>query len=257
EFGQSGQRQHAIELPCAIAPLVTLYDDSGLLECKTEECQTKWHADSKLAKNCFPLYNSFFFELVDIQAHLEDFSLCEMNSFDSNYVEISKNRQNKQKQTHIEYTDIKNNTYEIGIQTDNKKTSEIGVQAFDNISYTFESYIHLLEVQLNIKINEIEDLKKQLDFVIHKLYYVISEMQAEHELELKIYLSSIIEELVAEKNENFNMINQAVKNQKGTRSQSKWCKKCNTTNINNKKHNCPNCNEKLDTLAILRAEFAN
>ncbi|CAG8753426.1 20956_t:CDS:2, partial [Racocetra persica] len=35
---------------------------------------------------------------------------------------------------------------------------------------------------------------------------------------------------------------------------SKWCKKCNTTNIDNKKCTCPKCNEKLDTLAVLQAE---
>ncbi|CAG8814946.1 31145_t:CDS:2, partial [Gigaspora margarita] len=156
-----------------------------------------------------------------------DFSLCEVHYnqlvisdflrrilLDFNYAEISKNRQNKQKQTHIEHADIENNTCKISIQTDNKETSEIGVQTLDNMSYTFESYIHLLEAQLNIKINEIEDLKKQLEYAYD---YVIE----------------------------------------STGSQSKWYKKCNTTNIDNKKHNCPNCNEKLDILAILRAEFAN
>ncbi|KAF0334032.1 hypothetical protein F8M41_016740 [Gigaspora margarita] len=301
ESGQSGQRCYAIELPCAIASLVSLYDDSGLLEYKTEERQTKRHVDNFLKRILL----------------------------DSNYAEISKNRQNKQKQTHIEHADIENNTCEIGIQTDNKETSEIGVQTFDNMSHTFESYIHLLEAQLNIKINEIEDLKKQIEHknyvseihlaitgikysiarsktiididnhvissgsytkfvnwleslaveneplskgllflafdneqreqhnylnrgnntvIYHivtsflalnmnkndytqftitpwlcdsltdnqydKLYYVIPKMQAEHELELKIYLSSIIEELVAKKNENFNTIDQVVKNQK-------------------------------------------
>ncbi|CAG8830534.1 8491_t:CDS:2, partial [Gigaspora margarita] len=216
EFGQSGQRQHAIEPSCTIAPLVSLYNNSGLLECKTKERQTKQHANSKLAKSCFLLYNSFFLELVKIQTHLEDFSLCEeyynqlvISDFlkqillDSNYTELSKNRQNKQKQTHIEHADIKNNTCEIGIQTDNKETSKIGIQAFDNMS-------HLLKKNLLLK-----------------------------------------------KNEKFNTINQAIKNQKGTESQSKWCKKCNSTNINNKKYNCSNCNEKLNILATLRAEFAN
>ncbi|CAG8619426.1 3912_t:CDS:2 [Gigaspora margarita] len=129
ESGQSGQRRHAIELPCAIAPLVSLYEGSGLLECKTEEHQTKWHADSKLAKV------TFHFE---IQTHLEDFSLCEVHYnqlvisdflrrilSDSNYGQISKTRQNKQKQIYLEHADIKNNTCEIGIQTDNKETSEI------------------------------------------------------------------------------------------------------------------------------------
>ncbi|CAG8848320.1 6519_t:CDS:1, partial [Racocetra persica] len=42
-----------------------------------------------------------------------------------------------------------------------------------------------------------------------------------------------------------------------TGSQSKWCKKCNTTNIDNKKRTCSKYNEKLDTLAVLQAESAN
>ncbi|CAG8551857.1 6642_t:CDS:2 [Scutellospora calospora] len=40
-------------------------------------------------------------------------------------------------------------------------------------------------------------------------------------------------------------------------SQSKWCKKCNTTNIDNRKHICSKCNEKLDMLATLQAESNN
>ncbi|RIB03062.1 hypothetical protein C2G38_2226153 [Gigaspora rosea] len=51
-----------------------------------------------------------------------------------------------------------------------------------------------------------------------KLYYIIPEMQAEHEIELKIYLSLILEELVAEKNKKFNIIDQAIKNQKVSQS---------------------------------------
>ncbi|CAG8666006.1 34615_t:CDS:2, partial [Racocetra persica] len=48
-----------------------------------------------------------------------------------------------------------------------------------------------------------------------KLYYVLPEMQAELDLELKVYLSSILEELVIEKNKKINTIDAAVKNQKG------------------------------------------
>ncbi|CAG8581637.1 5589_t:CDS:1, partial [Dentiscutata heterogama] len=56
--------------------------------------------------------------------------------------------------------EIENNTHEIGIQTDDKETSEIGVQVYNNMSYTLDSYIRQLQAQLNIKINEIEDHKK-------------------------------------------------------------------------------------------------
>ncbi|CAG8783789.1 882_t:CDS:1, partial [Gigaspora rosea] len=82
-------------------------------------------------------------------------------------------------------------------------------------------------------------------------------MKAECEYELNIYLTSILEEPITEKSQEINTIDQIMKNQKGIGSHSKWCKKCNTTNIDNKKRTCPNCNEKLDTLAALQAESAN
>ncbi|CAG8800257.1 15191_t:CDS:2, partial [Gigaspora rosea] len=64
-------------LPCAFATLVPLYKNLGLLECETKSSQTMRHASSKLLQDCLPLYNNFFPELVQIQTHLEDFSLCE------------------------------------------------------------------------------------------------------------------------------------------------------------------------------------
>ncbi|CAG8447659.1 9273_t:CDS:2 [Scutellospora calospora] len=76
-----------------------------------------------------------------------------------------------------------------------------------------------VSVQVNQETHEIEDLKKQLDYTYD---YVIESWERVQEL-----------------------------------SQSKWCKKCNTTNIDNKKRTCPNYNEKLDTLAALQAESAN
>ncbi|CAG8720919.1 4812_t:CDS:2, partial [Racocetra fulgida] len=73
-----------------------------------------------------------------------------------------------------------------------------------------------------------------------ELYYLTPEMKKEYELELKIYLFSILKDLIAEKDQEINAINQ----------------KCNTTNIDNKKRICPNCHKKLDTLATLQAESA-
>ncbi|CAG8737096.1 598_t:CDS:1, partial [Dentiscutata heterogama] len=49
---------------------------------------------------------------------------------------------------------------EVGMQV-NQKTHKVGIRV-SNI--TLESYIYLLQLQLNSKINEIEDLKKQLDY---------------------------------------------------------------------------------------------
>ncbi|CAG8699505.1 11351_t:CDS:1, partial [Racocetra fulgida] len=131
----------------------------------------------------------FFPELVQIQIYLEDLSLYKkyynqlvISDFlqqvllDVNYSQFYKNKQNKVHYLNFEdelvekhtRTEHEKNTCEIGIQTDeismqvNKKTRDIGIQVFDNTLYTFESY-HL-QVQLNIKLNEIEDLKKRLEY---------------------------------------------------------------------------------------------
>ncbi|CAG8517850.1 12308_t:CDS:2 [Dentiscutata heterogama] len=79
-------------------------------------------------------------------------------------------------------------------------------------------------------------------------------MKTECDHELNIYLASILKELITEKSQEKNTINQIMNNQKGIGSYSKWCKKYNMTNINNKKRTCSKCNEKLDTLAILQAK---
>ncbi|CAG8720095.1 4997_t:CDS:2, partial [Racocetra fulgida] len=68
------------ELPCAIASLVKLYKGTRLIECETKESQTIQHADSKKPKSCLPLYNDFFPKLVQIETHLEDFSLYEKHN---------------------------------------------------------------------------------------------------------------------------------------------------------------------------------
>ncbi|CAG8726056.1 990_t:CDS:1, partial [Racocetra fulgida] len=103
----------------------------------------------------------------------------------ANYSQLVKNKQNNQKRhpdfeselvekhAHMEHANeiaVEKNTCEIGIQTNeigvqvNKETREIGIQAFDNMSHTLENYIHLLQAQLDIKINEIETLQKQLEY---------------------------------------------------------------------------------------------
>ncbi|CAG8771737.1 6750_t:CDS:1, partial [Gigaspora rosea] len=127
------------ELPCALASSVSLHDGSGLLECETKERQTIWHADSNLAKNRLPLYNSFFPKLIQIQTHLEDFSLCEkhynqliMSDF-LRQVLTSSNYKNK-RQAHnldlenelVEKQARTEHAYEIEVE---KNTCEIGIQA--------------------------------------------------------------------------------------------------------------------------------
>ncbi|RIB16872.1 hypothetical protein C2G38_2188862 [Gigaspora rosea] len=399
--------------------LCPFFEKYGLLGCETKESQTKRHANSEKSKSRLQLYHTFFSELVQIQMHLEEYSLCKIHYnqliasdflrqllLNSNLPSTS-NRHGKRKvsnkfaeeQAHTEpavtveidvYNSLQANkqTNEVAVQASNE-THEIGVKVEDlkkqleyAYEYVIESWDHVQEINkinkelteqnnafkykwenrysnqikridaiiqianqerqsiykdieslilnrqrfsLNNLLNftpnncwleslavESEPLPKGLLFlafdneqhgqhnyldrghntvIYHtvtsfialnmnknnrvqftiapwlcdslidkqydKLYYIAPEMQSEHELELKLYLSSILEELVVEKNDKFNTIDMTIKNQKGTGSHSKWCKKCNTTNIDNKKRTCPNCNEKLDTLAVLQAESAN
>ncbi|CAG8509776.1 15601_t:CDS:2 [Gigaspora rosea] len=170
---------------------------------------------------------------------------------------------------------------EVGVQV-NQETHEVGIQVSD---ITLESRVYLLQLQLSSKINEIEDLKKQLDYAYD---YVMESWERVQELSKinkeiteqnnalkckwetrynsqKKRIDSVIQianqerqnDLIDEKTQTTNIIDQSIKNQKGAAGQSKWCKKCNTTNIDNKKRTCPKCNEKLDTLAALQAESAN
>ncbi|CAG8508705.1 17357_t:CDS:2 [Gigaspora rosea] len=249
--------------------LCPFFEKYGLLGCETKESQTKRHANSEKSKSRLQLYHTFFSELVQIQMHLEEYSLCKIHYnqliasdflrqllLNSNLPSTS-NRHGKRKvsnkfaeeQAHTEPAvtveiDVCNSlqankqTNEVAVQVSNE-THKIGVQVSDNMLHTLEAHINLLQLQLNLKINEVEDLKKQLEYAYD---YVIESWD---------------HELVVEKNDKFNTIDMTIKNQKGTGSHSKWCKKCNTTNIDNKKRTCPNCNEKLDTLAVLQAESAN
>ncbi|CAG8753957.1 23173_t:CDS:2, partial [Cetraspora pellucida] len=287
------------DLPCALATLVPLYNNISLLECETKNSQIKQHADSNLPKDYLPLYNNFFPELVQIQTHLKDFSLCEKH-----YNQLI---------AHTQYTHDET-IYEISVQA-SAQTNEVGIQ------------VNKETHELDSKINEIKDLKKQLEYIYNyvveswdhiqeinktiididnyitssgsymkfinwleslavenkslskgllflafdneqysqfnylnrghntviyhivtsfialnmnkndyaqftivpwicdlisndqykKLYYILPKMQAEHDLELKIYLSSILEELVIKKNKKINTIDTVIKNQKGIR----------------------------------------
>ncbi|CAG8774425.1 4213_t:CDS:2, partial [Gigaspora rosea] len=110
--------------------------------------------------------------------------------------------------------------------------------------------------------NRFSNQEKRINSIIQiankeQLYYLTPEMRTECESELNAYLLPILNELINEKRNESNTIDTIIKNQKGVGGHSKWCKKCNTTNIDNRKRTCPNCNEKLDTLAALRAESTN
>ncbi|CAG8638605.1 10566_t:CDS:2, partial [Dentiscutata heterogama] len=253
---QQRKRRPVYELPCALASSVSLHDSSGLLECETKERQTIWHADSNLAKNRLPLYNSFFPELIQIQTHLEDFSLCEKHY---NQLIVSDFLRQQARTEHAYKIEVEKNTCEIGIQTDefsNKNTRDIGIQVTDNMSHTLENYINILQTQLSIKMNEIENLQKQLDYAYD---YVIESWERIQEI------NKINKELSDQNNALKYCWENRYNNQKKridsivqiANYERQNCKKCNTTNIDNKKRTCPNCNKKLDTLAALQAESAN
>ncbi|CAG8601296.1 11044_t:CDS:1, partial [Cetraspora pellucida] len=185
QANQANKRPNAKNLPCALATLVPLYKNLGLLECEIKNSQTIRHADSKKPKSRLQLYNDFFPELIQIQTHLQDFSLCEKHYnqlvasdflhqmlINSN---IPKNNRNKQKQQ-INSSDFDNEivekqartqyahktnvvqTNEVGVQA-NPETYKIGIQVADIMLHTLETRVCFLQSQLDSKVIEVEDLK--------------------------------------------------------------------------------------------------
>ncbi|CAG8780894.1 9974_t:CDS:2, partial [Racocetra fulgida] len=166
QANQANKRPNAKNLPCALATLVPLYKNLGLLECEIKNSQTIRHADSKKPKSRLQLYNDFFPELIQIQTHLQDFSLCEkhynqlwqINSsdFDNEIVE---------KQARTQYAHKTNvvQTNEVGVQA-NPETHEIGIQVADIMLHTLETRVCFLQSQLDSKVIEVEDLKNRLEY---------------------------------------------------------------------------------------------
>ncbi|CAG8724076.1 4403_t:CDS:1, partial [Racocetra fulgida] len=74
------------------------------------------------------------------------------------------------------------------------------------------------------------------------LFYLSSEMTNEINQELYKYLQIIIDELIN------NLIIKLMKNSEQV-GFIKKCLNCQTSNINNKKQLCPNCNTKLPTIS--------
>ncbi|CAG8812411.1 16854_t:CDS:1, partial [Racocetra fulgida] len=66
--------------------------------------------------------------------------------------------------------------------------------------------------------------------------------------ELYKYLQIIIDELINKKNQTNNLITKLMNNSEQVRFIKK-CLNCHTSNINNKKQLCPNCNTKLPTIS--------
>ncbi|RIB08136.1 hypothetical protein C2G38_2212373 [Gigaspora rosea] len=165
------ERELAANLPCVFAGLVGTYNSVGLKKCETK-VPTR-HADSQTAKNRLLLYNSFFPELVEIQTHLEDYSMCNRhynqliasNYFHRHLLNLNSQRHNPKRQveSHNSETEfIEKQTCEIGIQV-GKQLCEVGVQTSESIIQDLKNYVILLQEQLNKKISEIEDLRKHLD----------------------------------------------------------------------------------------------
>jgi hypothetical protein len=178
---ESSQRPRAKDLPCALATLVSLYRSRGLKECETKKSQTKRHASSKESKNGLQTYHDFFPELVEVQAHLEDYSLCErhynqliasdllrQSLLNPDQIYPLRNSQKRFRHS-IDNSDLDSisnprTSHEIGIQVGGQPTREIGVQVCTELTIQdLKNCIHLLQI-------EISDLQKQLD---HAYDYVV------------------------------------------------------------------------------------
>ncbi|KAF0559384.1 hypothetical protein F8M41_006138 [Gigaspora margarita] len=83
-----------------------------------------------------------------------------------------------------------------------------------------------------------------------ELFYLSSGMSDEINEELANYLSTILDELCIEKNQEMNTIDELVHHQSQI-GHIKKCPICQTSNIDNKKRVCPKCHNKLPTIAEL------
>ncbi|RHZ57719.1 hypothetical protein Glove_384g16 [Diversispora epigaea] len=88
-----------------------------------------------------------------------------------------------------------------------------------------------------------------------ELFYLNLGMENEIYEELTNYLSIILGELCAEKNQETNPIDELVQ-QQSQMGNMKKCTVCQTSNIDNKKRVCPTCHNKLPTVAEINQQFA-
>ncbi|RHZ59118.1 hypothetical protein Glove_365g191 [Diversispora epigaea] len=87
-----------------------------------------------------------------------------------------------------------------------------------------------------------------------ELFGLTSGMENEIHKELINYLSTILEELCIEKNQETNTIDELVHYQ-SQMGYMKKCPVCQTSNIDNKKRVCPKCHNKLPTIAKINQQF--
>ncbi|CAG8672308.1 22456_t:CDS:2 [Gigaspora margarita] len=76
-------------------------------------------------------------------------------------------------------------------------------------------------------------------------------MKKKLEEELQYFINEIINNLLAEKYQELNEIDKLIEKQNNTTNKIKKCSQCFTSEIDNKKRNCPNCNAKLPTLTSI------
>ncbi|KAF0501207.1 hypothetical protein F8M41_020111 [Gigaspora margarita] len=76
-------------------------------------------------------------------------------------------------------------------------------------------------------------------------------MKKKLEEELQHFINEIINNLLAEKCQELNKIDKLIEKQNNTTNKMKKCSQCFTSKIDNKKHNCSNCNAKLPTLTSI------
>ncbi|CAG8460905.1 20025_t:CDS:2 [Racocetra persica] len=86
---------------------------------------------------------------------------------------------------------------------------------------------------------------------IEQLFYLNNDMKNKLEEELKYFINEIINNLLVEKSQEINEIDQLINKQNNLTNKMKKCSQCLTLNIDNKKRNCPNCNAKLPMLTSI------
>ncbi|CAG8533964.1 9147_t:CDS:2 [Cetraspora pellucida] len=87
-----------------------------------------------------------------------------------------------------------------------------------------------------------------------ELFYLTLDIKNAIYKELTNYLSVILEELLLEKNQKTNVIDDLVNSQSQIENMKKCCF-CQVSDINNKKQVCSNCCNKLPTISKINQQF--
>ncbi|CAG8477238.1 6183_t:CDS:2, partial [Cetraspora pellucida] len=201
----------AKDLPCIFASLAEDYPESNLIKCsgETERKRLKLSNYDELQ-----VLDPFEKTFVDFGTQVEKTFVDFGTQVEKIFVDFG--------------TQVEKKTFvDFGTQVEKKTFVDFGTQV-ENFSVDFEAQVSFLDLTYEIflrRIKELEDLNKQLS--------TENSMRNEIYKELTNYLTTILEELCVEKNQETNEIDELARLQ-SQMGCIKKCPVCKVSNIDNK-----------------------